>query len=240
MKLLRHETGHAIDNAYRLHRRKSWRETFGRFGEPYRDTYAARPGSRRFVQHLDYWYSQSHPCEDYAETFAVWLNPGSRWRRRYEGWPAMEKLEYLDGLMQEIARQPQLVRVREKPDSLPRLRTTLRHYYETRKAEYEGTPGSSYDWYLKRLFSDEPAYRRRERASAFMRRSRIELRRRVSTLTGKHTYVVDQALKEIIVRCRELGLRLTRSSRETLIDAAVVLTAVTQHLTQGGERRYRR
>ena len=29
MKLLRHETGHAIQNAYRLARRKKWQEAFG-------------------------------------------------------------------------------------------------------------------------------------------------------------------------------------------------------------------
>ena len=25
--------------------------------------------------HLDPWYAQSHPDEDFAETFAVWLTP---------------------------------------------------------------------------------------------------------------------------------------------------------------------
>ena len=49
--------------------------------------YTPDPNSRAYVQHLDYWYAQSHPFEDYAETFAVWLRPSSRWKRRYEGWP---------------------------------------------------------------------------------------------------------------------------------------------------------
>jgi len=29
MRILRHEAGHAVDNAYRLRRRKRWREVFG-------------------------------------------------------------------------------------------------------------------------------------------------------------------------------------------------------------------
>ena len=53
---------------------------------------SSNPGSRRYVVHLPNWYAQSHPDEDFAETFAVWLTPGSRWRRKYLGWPALRKL----------------------------------------------------------------------------------------------------------------------------------------------------
>ena len=60
--------------------------------------------------HLDSWYAQSHPDEDFAETFAVWMNPESDWRPRYEGWPALKKLEYMDALMKELAGKPMLVR----------------------------------------------------------------------------------------------------------------------------------
>ena len=99
MRILRHEAGHCVDTAYRLHRRKRWRELFGSFTQPYPDAYKPRPNSRRFVTHLDGWYAQAHPAEDFAETFAVWLRPGSRWRKRYADWPALEKLEYVDAFM---------------------------------------------------------------------------------------------------------------------------------------------
>ena len=77
MKILRHEAGHAVCTAYRLHRRKRWRELFGRFDEPYPETYKPRPASREYVHHLDRWYAQAHPAEDWAETFAVWMTPGA-------------------------------------------------------------------------------------------------------------------------------------------------------------------
>src|SRR2546425_8684763 len=35
MRILRHEAGHAIDNAYRLHSRRSWSNTFGSYRGPY-------------------------------------------------------------------------------------------------------------------------------------------------------------------------------------------------------------
>ena len=76
MKVMRHETAHAMDNAYGLRRRRL-REVFGRAGDPYRASYTPDPNSRDFVLHLDYWYAQSHPLEDFAETFAVWLRPAA-------------------------------------------------------------------------------------------------------------------------------------------------------------------
>ncbi|MGY8738160.1 MAG: putative zinc-binding metallopeptidase, partial [bacterium] len=39
LRLLRHESGHALQHAFRLHRRKKWRELFGSSTEPYPDYY---------------------------------------------------------------------------------------------------------------------------------------------------------------------------------------------------------
>jgi len=102
LKILRHETAHALANAYRLHLKQVWRRRFGRASRVYPESYLPRPGSRNYVIHLDNWYAQSHPAEDWAETFAVWLDPHSRWRERYHNWPALKKLEYVDTVMQEI------------------------------------------------------------------------------------------------------------------------------------------
>jgi hypothetical protein len=239
MKLLRHETGHALDNAYRLHWRASWRETFGSFSSAYRQTYLPNPTSKRFVQNLDYWYSQSHPAEDWAECFAVWLQPGSRWRRRYAGWPALEKLEYVDQLLSELPDRAKLVS-RGRPDSLPQLRTTLREYYAQKKEQYGlGQPGD-YDHFLLRLFTDDPGYAHRPTAAGFLRRNRQELRAHVAGVTGQYRYVVDQALREMIAGCKNLRLRLTRSESETRIGAAILLAVVTARFLGGRRREFQR
>ena len=75
MRILRHEVGHAIDHAYKLQRRRRRQKLFGKSSTPYPDTYSPRPYSKSFVLHLDLWYAQSHPDEDFAETFTVWLPP---------------------------------------------------------------------------------------------------------------------------------------------------------------------
>ena len=96
MRILRHETGHALDNAFRLRRRKDWRRVFGKSSRRYPRVYRPRPASHDYVLHLGHWYAQSHPTEDFAETFAVWLQPRSRWRSDYRDWPALKKLEFVD------------------------------------------------------------------------------------------------------------------------------------------------
>ena len=106
MKLIRHEAAHAYSYAYHLPRKKKWQQTFGRTSrEETPDFYQPRPFSRSYVVHLDDWYAQSHPDEDFAETFAVWLTPGLDWRKRYAGWKALQKLEYVDELMRSLRRE---------------------------------------------------------------------------------------------------------------------------------------
>jgi hypothetical protein len=97
---LRHEAGHAINYAFELWRRRDWTQTFGDFRRPYRDVYNPNPWSRDYVRYLHragmYHYAQKHPDEDWAETFAVWLE-GGPWRRRHRDWQvALAKLEYVD------------------------------------------------------------------------------------------------------------------------------------------------
>ncbi len=105
MMYLRHETGHALNYAYEIWKRRDWTQMFGDFRRPYRDVYTANPWSRDFVRYLHrtgmYHYAQKHPDEDWSETFAVWLDPASRWRTRYRDWQvALAKLEYVDRIIE--------------------------------------------------------------------------------------------------------------------------------------------
>lgn len=238
MKILRHETGHAIQNAYRLNRRKRWRELFGRSSEPYPETYQPKPYSRRFVQHIDDWYAQSHPDEDFAETFAVWLTPKSAWRTRYAGWGALKKLEYVDELMGEIASRRPLVSTRERQDSIATMRTTLGEHYGARRDQYSVDRPAFHDRHLRQLFPEELATGRTMGAGAFLRAHRRELGGLVSSWTGQYRYMIDQVLWEMVERCEELGLRASRGDEETLVrEAAVMLTVQTMNYLHSGRHR---
>ena len=226
LRLLRHESGHALQHAFRLHRRKKWRELFGSSTEPYPDYYRPNPGSRRYVVHLPHWYAQSHPDEDFAETFAVWLTPGSRWRRKYMGWPALQKLRYVDQLMHELAGQSPPVRSRAKPDPVHRIKTTLGDHYRTKRERYRVLASRAYDQDLLRFFTPiEESTNRSPSAAAFLRSHRTEIRRMVARSTGKHELALDTVLGEMIARSRELELRAVGRQHTLVIDFAILLAA---------------
>ncbi|HRZ87331.1 MAG TPA: hypothetical protein P5287_05895, partial [bacterium] len=109
MRILRHEMGHVVNYAYELHKTPDWKKLFGGFKRPYRENYRPNPFSKKFVKHLDNWYAQKHPDDDFAETFAVWLTPNLDWRQSYRGWGALKKLEYVDRVMSAIKGQPPTV-----------------------------------------------------------------------------------------------------------------------------------
>src|SRR4029079_6380722 len=155
MGFLRHEAGHVVQHAYQLQRRRRWQQLFGPSSKHYPKYYRPNPASRRYVQHLRRWYAQSHPDEDFAETFAVWLRPRSNWRTRYAGWPALKKLEYVEELMAEIAGEPPPVMTRDRVDPLSRIGLTLGEHYRKRQAFYEFTPPKTYDRDLTPLFFSE-------------------------------------------------------------------------------------
>ena len=237
MRILRHECGHAIQHAYELTRRREWRRLFGRSSTPYPESYRPNPASKRHVQHLRRWYAQSHPDEDFAETFAVWLQPRSDWRRRYAGWPALRKLQYVDRLMRELAGAYPTVRSKRKVDPLRSLKTTLFEHYTYRRALYSVEFPKTWDDDLRKLFSDDRRARDNESAAAFLRRHRKSVRRAVARWTGEYQFTLDTVLGDMIGRCRELSLRVIGRERQLLTDFMVLLTARTMEMLSKKGRR---
>lgn len=237
LRILRHEAGHALDVAFRLSRRRSWRAVFGNPSVPYPDEYAPKPHSRDFVQHLGQWYAQSHPTEDFAETFAVWLKPRSRWRHEYAGWPALEKLEYVDWLMRDIAGRRPYVVSRAHVDPLRTIKRTLREHYAWRRKRYGIGYACRFDRELMRLFVRPEEGPDGELASAFLRRHRRVFVQRVAQQTGQAFYTVDQVLHEMIERCRELRLRAGRGQSRLRRDTEAAIVRQVRRLLR--TRHYR-
>jgi hypothetical protein len=227
MQIMRHECGHAVQHGYQLHRRREWQKHFGKSSTRYPESYRPNPASKRYVQHLRRWYAQIHPDEDFAETFAVWLRPRSDWRRRYAGWPALRKLQYVDALMKELADVPPVVRSRSRLDPLRTISRTLFEHYTYRRALYSVEYPNTYDEDLLRLFSIAPRDKTHETAASFLRRHRGDIRRVVSKWTGEYQFTLDAVLGDMIGRCRMLRLKVARSERQLLTDFMVLLTART-------------
>ena len=225
MKLLRHETAHALANAYRLHLKQSWRRRFGRASKAYPESYLPRPYSRNYVLHLDNWYAQSHPAEDWAETFSVWLDPNSRWRERYRDWPALKKLIYVDELMKEIVGQTPPVRSKKQVDSINTLRITLREYFAEKQTRLQQDLPCFHEQQLRQIFPASVSHKN-ERAAHFIRRMRREAINTVARWTSESRYRINLTIEDMIHRCEDMNLHASRDKEETkiaLISSLVML-----------------
>ncbi len=200
LKILRHEVGHALDNAFRLHRERERQEVFGPSDLPYPESYSPKPYSRHFVSHLQPGYAQSHPLEDFAETFAVWLDPHSRWRQRYNGQPAFKKLLYLDQRMRALRGQRPQLRTRRSYEPLHRLKQSLRdHYLQRQRHLGLGRRGSPWEQRLREILARARGGRWSERASAEKLLLRLEpdARRQVAQAIGEPQYRISQVIREL-------------------------------------------
>ncbi|HEY8540360.1 MAG TPA: putative zinc-binding metallopeptidase [Steroidobacteraceae bacterium] len=238
LRILRHELAHALDNAFRLRRRKGWRRIFGKASRPYPDIYRARPASRNYVLHLGHWYAQSHPTEDFAETFAVWMQPKARWRRDYADWPALRKLEYVDQLMESIRGERPVVVNRIEIEPLSENRRTLADHYKIQRARYELETPSAYDLRLKRIFGKRRKGKRLMQASRFVRQVRPQLERLLIRRSRLHPYLVHHVLRTVIHRCRELDLVVDTSQREAKRAVLGVLERILMDILRRDRERY--
>lgn len=228
LMILRHEAGHAIQHAWRLDRRESWRRMFGSSSKTYPELYRPNPASQRYVQHLGQYYAQAHPDEDFAETFAVWLSPRAQWRRRYAGWPALRKLEYVDALLESLVGQAPPLRSARRIEPLSQVRRTLGEHYAEKQAHYAKHRPTIGDRELQRLFPAEPG-RPGEPAARFLQRNRGEIRRLVARWTGESSFALDRVIDDVVSRSRVLGLRAGGSERRLRVDLALLLTVKTVH-----------
>jgi len=227
MKLLRHETGHALNYAYKFYKKTRWRELFGSFTSKYSDSYYFYPYSKRFVVHIEGNYAQSHPDEDFAETFAVWLNPDIYWERKYKGWSAIKKLRYVDSLIRKSSGKPPVHISREKPPwSASRMTSTLSAYYE-RKRELLGDEFKGfYDDILKKLFLQKHGATAREKASKILRQHRLELVNNISRWTGHRKYDARQLINKLVYRCEILELY---GNKDDITGAAILIATIASN-----------
>lgn len=216
MKLLRHECGHAIDNAYRLRQLKERQSLFGDSDEKYLPYYSPRPYSKKFIKHLDYWYAQSHPDEDFAETFALWLTPKSAWRQKYKNWAAIKKLNYINKVMKGLQNASAINSKRTKVDELRNDKRTLKEYYFEKRKYLGLNKLGKYDRDLLHIFTrDANMKRNKVMAAPFIRSIKNDALKIVSKNTGIYRYIIKQVVDDLAHRSESLNLLLTSPKRET-------------------------
>jgi hypothetical protein len=226
MRYLRHEAGHAYNYGFRLHDQAEWHRLFGPYSRPYRDRFRVDPLSRNHVRHILGWYAQKHPDEDFAETFAVWLTPHLDWRRSYEGWPVLEKLEYVDATMRGL-RGVTLEVPPVTEDDLPvhAMTYTVADHYLDEEDALPLQDERHFDGDLKLLFPHGAGSGGIE-AAEFLGAHRREVVARVAYWTGEPISGVRRLIDLLISRAGALGLRAAGREATQLIEVTAFATAV--------------
>lgn len=210
MKLMRHECGHVVDNAFFLKDCEERIELFGDHRRRYPSQYKALKYSKNFVRHLEDGYAQAHPEEDWAESFAVWLDPKSGWRKNYATWPVLKKLKYLERTMRALKNQRPQVVCYQKVEEYTDMEYTLREYYNYKVKKFKRYSNKRRSIiHIKKLISvkeeDHCLY-------SEIRDNRNLLRRKVARAMNQYQYIIDTAIKDLEGLAKDKGLRVRRMS----------------------------
>ncbi len=233
MMLMRHETGHCIDNAFHLRKNKTRQQLFGLTSTPYPESYKPNTRSRHYVRHLDGHYAQAHPDEDWAETFALWLTPRSAWRKHYAQWPALKKLEHLDAMMETIKGRRPLVSNRKRMDDISTMKKTLGDYYTEKRKRLGLNKTSPFRRDLRQIFPKQgelPAWR-------FVHESKGQIIGQVAKNTRLQHYKIKIMLREVQNTCRQEGLMVDRPSLTYRQKVVNLMTKKSEGFVKGNQAR---
>jgi hypothetical protein len=134
------------------------------------------------------------------------LTPDLDWRKRYRGWPALRKLEYVDELMKSLKGRSPVHQPAFKSTDYDCLNIKLKTYYKRKRKQYEESFTEFYERDLRRLFVTKAAEEERERASRYLRRHRQIILKAVTEWTHERKYRINRLLDDLIKRCDILDL----------------------------------
>jgi len=223
MMYLRHESGHAFSYAFKLFRLAGWRKVFGDYSLPYREAYGVVPFSPAFVRHIPGWYAQKHPDDDFAESFAVWLTPGSNWREVYAGTPALKKLNYIDNAARVYGVKPFQARRLALDAPVETLTMTLDSWYRT-YACHRHRPVKIHpilDADLRRAFPDASG----DDAADIIEAGRVPLVFEVNRWTGLERHILTNLVDDLLSRIKALGLKIAPGDAAARLRTFTIIVA---------------
>ncbi len=236
LRYLRHEMGHVVNYAYELYYEPAWETLFGEFERAYLEDYKVEPFSRRFVRHLPGWYAQKHPDEDFAETFAVWMTPGSTWRADYAAWPvALAKLEYVDRVVRERAVADPPVTDDELDEDVGELAYSIDEYYDQQPVRTTELP--AIDGALATIFDDLGNAGTGARSAAPLVRAQArELVAAIYAWTGHQPERTRELVRHLAARAEALDLRYAPADEpRVLVALTTLVTALAMNHVHRGD-----
>lgn len=228
LKLCRHECGHIVDNAYLLREIAGRVELFGDHNQAYPQDYTFKKYSKKFVRHLSENYAQAHPEEDWSETFAVWLTPGSAWRSKYEGWGALRKLNYVNSVMKQLKNKRVSRRNDFFYDHFKSLDMTFGEYLKQKKK----LKSRKFKFSQLRAINISEG----EDLSLALKENRKEIIDLICSQTKIKKYDLTYVLKDLELNARKKGLRINKRAKKMDVLNHLVIGHAKTFLSDGKHR----
>ena len=233
MKLLRHEFGHAFDHAYKISKRKDFERTFGSPNSKYTHEERGKKYSTRFVKNLSSTYAQTHPTEDFAETFAVYISLKGNWYPSYAPYPTIKKkMEYLDYLSKNLKPTPRVRPPIKEPSfyNIKFLNQTLRSHYARRIRSQGRYHPKFYDKDLKEIFPREMTSSNAPiSATNYLLSNKSIIVRKTMEKGGFRSYQTMKIFHQFVSRTKKLHLGLQRKNSNP---SSQVINLLVSHLSK--------
>lgn len=214
-KLLVHECGHAIDHAFKFNKDPERINVFGDSSKKYPQYYLPKPYSKNFVINLKNNYAQSHPDEDFAETFSVWLQDKKHWQNKYANWPALKKLEYIESLIKSIRNNPALINTKNKVLCASKDSRTLGEYFQWKRKSFN-VQGSRF---YKNKISNSLSTSNIKKAN--LKSYENEICQSIANKTRIKKYIVKSMLKELEKEMNIKKVILNESTSQKIIEKII-------------------
>lgn len=230
LKLLCHETGHALDNAYQLRLLKERQKLFGLSGESYPCSYRPDPHNNDFVDFLGDHYAQAHPEEDWAETVGHLLYSNNKIQKRKSS-HCIEKqiytLKILNQLQHKSFKRTQKTYLNYKNDH-----RTIKQYLDDKKKNLNITK-SYFSKEVESIFTHKTSH---VKAFPFISKNK-------QILLGKqnvsHNWIVERFLTQLKNECKRNDYRLKYNESVSLLKIQQLIdTNLYSFIKKGGTRIY--
>jgi hypothetical protein len=188
------------------------------------------------VRHIAGWYAQKHPDEDFAESFAVWLTPGAKWRQRYRGWHALKKLRYVDRVARQVREADPLVGTGDFDITVEDMKVTLADFYRRVQRQNRTAVNVALEADLADMFLTRGRRRKNIRPAAdIVEEHQQAMVDRITYWTGVRRAVVKALVERIARTCRDLQLYGESGSepRHVVELTAYGTTLAMNYLTRG-------
>ena len=241
LRYLRHEMGHVVNYAYQLYEDHDWTALFGPMSRPYPDEYRSVPFSLDFVRHLPGNYAQKHPDDDWAETFAVWVTPGSDWKTQYQdASAALAKLLYCERVMTDLRDREPYVTLTNIDTDVRDIQKTVAQFYEEGEIQGVALP-RSLDGDLRSIFLPNQAQAgdadaaRVAKASSLIRLHEDEMAEAVYWWTGMDHALTYALLDHVADRAERADLSYPLAHQDrVLVQLAAFLTTLAMNYVYRG------